>query len=74
MTAAAATVFDSREVHVKFQKTLILGLCLGMPSAVFADFQYTETTKVTGGSIVNMMKFAGKFSKQARQANEQVVL
>jgi hypothetical protein len=37
---------------------------------MFADFQYTETTKVTGGSIVGMMKFAGKFSKKARQANE----
>lgn len=37
---------------------------------MFADFQYTETTKITGGSIVGMMKFAGKFSKKARQANE----
>jgi hypothetical protein len=55
---------------VKPGKILVLGLCLGLPSAVFADFQYTETTKVTGGSVVSMMKLAGKFSKQARQANE----
>jgi hypothetical protein len=38
-----------------------------------ADFTYQETTQITGGSMVGMMKFAGTFSKQARQANEPVV-
>jgi hypothetical protein len=38
-----------------------------------ADFTYQETTQVTGGSVMSMMKFAGAFSKQARQANEPVV-
>jgi len=38
-----------------------------------ADFTYQETTQVTGGSVVGMMKVAGAFSKQARQANDPVV-
>ncbi|HWR37379.1 MAG TPA: hypothetical protein VN622_16075 [Clostridia bacterium] len=48
----------------------VVALCLVVPVSLFADFQYAETTKITGGSIVNMMKVAGAFSKQARQLNE----
>ena len=39
-------------------------------SAMRADFTYEETSKITGGAIVGMMKFAGAFSKDARRANE----
>jgi hypothetical protein len=38
-----------------------------------ADFTYQETTQITGGSVVSMMKVAGTFSKQARQATDPVV-
>jgi hypothetical protein len=38
-----------------------------------ADFTYEESTQITGGSVVSMMKFAGAFSKQARQANEPIL-
>lgn len=48
----------------------VVATCLALPSLSFADFQYTETTSITGGSIVGIMKMAGTFSKQARQANE----
>lgn len=41
--------------------------------AAFADFTYTETTQVTGGSMLAMMKMAGAFSKQARQMGQPVV-
>ncbi len=50
----------------------VAAISLAFPSLSFADFQYTETTTITGGSIVGMMKMAGTFSKQARQANEPV--
>lgn len=30
-----------------------------------ADFKYTETSQITGGTVKSMMKFAGAFSKQA---------
>jgi hypothetical protein len=37
-----------------------------------ADFTYEETSKITGGAIVGMMKFAGAFSKDARRATEPI--
>ena len=37
-----------------------------------ADFTYTETTQVTGGSLVAMMKMVGTFSKTARQFGQPV--
>jgi hypothetical protein len=50
-----------------------LGLSLLMPAVALADFQYQETTQITGGSLMSMMKFAGHFSKQANQINQPVV-
>lgn len=38
-----------------------------------ADFTYQESTQVTGGSVVSMMKLAGAFSKQARQATDPIL-
>ncbi len=51
----------------------ILGLSLLLPLSALADFQYQETTQITGGSILGLMKFAGHFSKQASQANQPMV-
>jgi hypothetical protein len=45
-------------------------LLLSLSTSCFADFQYTETTKITGGAAVGAMKFAGVFSKDARQATQ----
>ena len=42
-------------------------LCGSVPS--HADFKYTESSKMTGGAAMGAMKFAGVFSKQARDAN-----
>src|ERR1700722_18391388 len=38
-----------------------------------ADFPYQESPQITGGSVVAMMKLAGTFSRQARQANDPVL-
>lgn len=38
-----------------------------------ADFSYTEKMQVTGGSLQSVMKIAGAFSKQAREANGVIV-
>jgi hypothetical protein len=35
----------------------------------FADVSYQETTQITGGSLQGMLKLAGAFSSQAKQAN-----
>jgi hypothetical protein len=50
----------------------LVATCLAVSSPSFAQFQYTETTAITGGSVVGLMKMAGTFSKQARQANEPI--
>jgi len=55
-------------MHIR--TSLVLGLCVALPSSSFADFRYDETTKVTGGSLVSMAKFAGAFSKQAHQITD----
>ena len=57
-------------MHIRI--SLLLGLCVALPSSSFADFRYDETTKITGGSLVSMAKFAGAFSKQAHQITDPV--
>jgi hypothetical protein len=39
---------------------------------LLADASYKETTQITGGSIVGIMKMAGTFSSQARKADQPV--
>ena len=57
---------------MNLRSSLALGVCLTLPVSSFADFSYSETTKVTGGSIVSMAKFAGAFSKQAHSITDPV--
>ncbi|HZY62744.1 MAG TPA: hypothetical protein VFE38_09475 [Edaphobacter sp.] len=63
---------------MKIRYSSMAGLLAVLPfvliaSSAFADFSYTETTQITGGSIVQLMKVAGAFSKTARQAGEPMV-
>ena len=53
--------------------SLILILALATSPFLFADYTYQETTQITGGSLLSMMKMAGAFSSQARKAGEPVV-
>ena len=55
--------------------TILLACTLAAASSARAnaDFTYQETTQITGGSLMSMMKLAGTFSKQARQAGDPVV-
>jgi hypothetical protein len=50
--------------------TLIVLLLFSLSTSCFADFEYKETTKITGGAAVGAMKFVGVFSKDARQATQ----
>jgi hypothetical protein len=50
---------------------IIFGSLLLQPLA-FADVSYQETTQITGGSLQGMLKLAGAFSSQAKQANAPV--
>jgi hypothetical protein len=50
---------------------IVIGGMLLQPLA-FADVSYQETTQITGGSLQGMLKLAGAFSSQAKQANAPV--
>lgn len=50
---------------------IFVGGMLLQPLA-FADVSYQETTQVTGGSLQGMLKLAGAFSSQAKQAGAPV--
>jgi hypothetical protein len=58
---------------MKIVKGAIVGLLVVACASSHADFSYTETTQVTGGSMLGLMKMAGAFSRQARQAGEPIV-
>ena len=49
-----------------------VALWVAAESPLLADASYKETTQITGGSIVGMMKMAGTFSSQARKANQPI--
>lgn len=54
-------------------KFLILALTLSASPLLFADYTYQETTQLTGGSMLHMMKMMGHFSSEARKAGDPVV-
>ncbi len=58
---------------VQVQKLTLLVWFLAMPAVLFADFSYQQTTQITGGSVLGMLKMAGALSSQARKAGEPVV-
>jgi hypothetical protein len=51
----------------------ILAAAALIPQIANADVAYQETTKITGGSLKSMLKLAGAFSSQARQADSDTV-
>jgi hypothetical protein len=58
-----------------FRKALVAGaVCAACTSTLFADFTYEQSSKITGGMMAGMMKFAGAFSKQAREPMNSTVM
>lgn len=58
---------------MKIIKNAVLGVLVAASASLHADFTYTETTQITGGSMLGLMKMAGAFSRQARQAGDPIV-
>ncbi len=52
---------------------LLLLACLAARTILAGDASYEETTKITGGSVLSLVKFAGAFSKDARQLGQPTV-
>jgi hypothetical protein len=51
----------------------LLGPIIFTPVILLADYTYQETTQLTGGSMLHMVKMAGAFSSQAKKAGDPVV-
>lgn len=58
---------------MKLYRCGVLSLVLLMPVAALADFQYQETTQITGGSLLRMMKMLGHFSRSAGDIQKPIV-
>jgi len=58
-------------MFMEINRSVTALLCAALVSTSYssarADFTYTESTQVTGGSLLNTMKTLGTFSKSARQ-------
>jgi len=63
-----------KEFGKQFGKSVAVCCVLAMAAAApAADFTYQQTTQITGGSMLQMMKMAGAFSAQARKAGDPIV-
>lgn len=52
----------------------LVSFLLVLPAALYAgDYTYQQTTQLTGGSLLHMMKTVGVFSSQARHVGDPVV-
>lgn len=52
----------------------LIALALALPAALLAgDYTYQQTTQLTGGSLLHMMKTVGIFSSQARHIGDPIV-
>jgi hypothetical protein len=51
----------------------IAGIMALAGSSLLADFTYQETSTITGGMMMSMMKVAGVFSKQAREPIQSTI-
>jgi hypothetical protein len=58
---------------MKIVQGVVLGVLVAASASLHADFTYTETTQITGGSMLGLIKMAGAFSRQARQAGDPIV-
>jgi hypothetical protein len=52
----------------------LISIVLVLPATLYAaDYTYQQTTQITGGSLLQMMKTVGVFSSQARHIGDPVV-
>jgi hypothetical protein len=58
---------------MKIIRSAVVAVVVAASASLHADFTYTETTQITGGSMLGLMKMAGAFSRQARQAGDPIV-
>ncbi len=57
-------------MHARKNVAVVFAIVLSIAGKSRADFKYTQSSKMTGGSLMSMTKTLGTFSKSARQMNE----
>src|ERR1700676_863885 len=60
------------EGRMSSRNWIALGLCALLTTPSFADFRYDETTQITGGTVVSMVKFVGFLSKDAQKTMDPI--
>ena len=60
----------TRGIRMKKLQKLGFTVLIAGVGVCHADFKYTQSSKMTGGSLIGMTKALGVFSKSARQINE----
>jgi hypothetical protein len=54
----------------RFRNIAVLLVALSVSTAVWADFSYQQTTQITGGSMLQMVKSLGALSSSARKIGD----
>ena len=54
----------------RFRNIAVLSVALSLSTAMWADFSYQQSTQVTGGSLLQMVKSLGAFSSSARKMGD----
>ena len=49
------------------KRIVLLCIVACLPASLMADFSYEQSSKMTGGALMGVMRMAGAFSKQARE-------
>ncbi len=60
-------------MRVSSLKFFVAAVTLAACPLLFADYTYQETTQLTGGSFLHMMKMMGHFSSEAKKAGDPIV-
>ena len=59
---------------IVMNRVYVAAVLMGCAGALRADFTYQQTTQVTGGAMVEMLKLAGPFARQAREPQVSTVI
>jgi len=63
-----------RTMRGSLAASLSVGLSLGATAPARADFRYTETSQVTGGSLIKLVKVASIFARGDAKKQEKQML
>src|SRR3569833_2054741 len=70
----SAVIPKQRMIMFPLLKRALVSVVFVLPAVLYAsDYTYQQTTQITGGSLLRMMKTVGVFSSQARHMGDPIV-